>query len=109
VAVWVLRLVFILYQCKQPDRANKRQNGRRFKDDGDPSFTLTAQDKHGVLTGKRIRKLMPVECERLQGFPDDWTKYGADGEKISDTQRYKCCGIAVTVNVGAVIFNELKS
>ena len=34
-----------------PDRENKRQNGRRFKNDGDPSFTLTAQDKHGVLLG----------------------------------------------------------
>ena len=91
------------------DRANKRQNGRRFKDDGEPSFTLTAQDKHGVLTGKRIRKLMPIECERLQGFPDNWTKYGVDGEAISDSQRYKCCGNAVTVNVVAAIFNELKS
>ena len=87
--------------------ANKRQNGRRFKDDGSPSLTLTAQDKHGVLTGKRIRKLMPIECERLQGFPDNWTQYGVDGEAISDTQRYKCCGNAVTVNVVAAIFNEL--
>lgn len=90
-----------------PDRPNKCQNGRRFKDDGDPSFTLTAQDKHRVLTGKRIRKLMPIECERLQGFPDNWTKYGVDGEEISDSQRYKCCGNAVTVNVVADIFNEL--
>lgn len=56
----------------------------------------------------RIRKLMPIECERLQGFPDGWTKYGADGEKISDSQRYKCCGNAVTVNVVADIFNNLK-
>ncbi|KMY78660.1 DNA (cytosine-5-)-methyltransferase [Leuconostoc mesenteroides] len=32
-----------------PDRVNKRQNGRRFKNDGDPSFTLTAQDRHGVI------------------------------------------------------------
>ena len=31
-----------------PDRANKRQNGRRFKEDGEESFTLTAQDRHGV-------------------------------------------------------------
>jgi DNA (cytosine-5)-methyltransferase 1 len=90
-----------------PDRPNKRQNGRRFKTDGEPSFTLTAQDKHGVLTGRRIRKLIPIECERLQGFPDNWTKYGAGGEKISDTQRYKCCGNAVTVNVVAAIFNLL--
>ena len=35
--------------CLTPDRAEKRQNGRRFKDDGEESFTLTAQDKHGVL------------------------------------------------------------
>lgn len=67
----------------------------------------------GAKTGlykinSRIRKLMPIECERLQGFPDDWTKYGADGEEISDTQRYKCCGNAVTVNVVVAIFNELK-
>ncbi len=35
-----------------PDRLNKRQNGRRFKEDGDPSFTITAQDRHGVLISK---------------------------------------------------------
>ena len=46
-----------------------------------------------VLKDARIRKLTPIECERLQGFPDDWT------EGISDTQRYKCLGNAVTVNV----------
>ncbi|WP_281064664.1 hypothetical protein [Abyssogena phaseoliformis symbiont] len=48
-----------------PDRLNKRQNGRRFKENGEPNFTLTAQDKHGVLINKCIRKLMPVECECL--------------------------------------------
>ena len=53
-----------------------------------------------------IRRLTPVECERLQGFPDNWTAYGADGEPISNTQRYKCCGNAVTVNVVAHIFNN---
>ena len=47
----------------------------------------------------RIRKLTPLECERLQAFPDNWTKYGADGEEISDTQRYKCLGNAVTTTV----------
>ena len=90
-----------------PDRLNKRQNGRRFKENGEPSFTLTAQDKHGVLTDQRIRKLMPIECERLQGFPDNWTQLGVDGEEISDSQRYKCCGNAVTVNVVTEIFSQL--
>ena len=32
-----------------PDRATKRQNGRRFKSDGEPMFTLTGQDRHGVM------------------------------------------------------------
>jgi len=90
-----------------PDRLNKRQNGRRMKEDGEPSFTLTATDKHGVYDGYRIRKLTPRECERLQGFPDDWTKYGVDGELISDTQRYNCCGNAVTTNVITAIVNEM--
>ena len=45
-----------------------------------------------------IRRLTPIECERLQGFPDNWTYQGVDGP-ISDTQRYKMCGNAVTVDV----------
>ena len=136
-----------------PERAEKRQNGRRFKEYGEPAFTVNTLDRHGVLIntframteqrteeskairkksmqedgvdwsprrgkeltirnddlancvttgqtkeslisdGIKIRKLTPVECERLQGFPDNWT------EGISDTQRYKCCGNAVTVPV----------
>jgi len=46
-----------------------------------------------ILENLMIRRLTPVECERLQGFPDGWT------EGLSDTQRYKCLGNAVTVNV----------
>lgn len=39
-----------------------------------------------------IRRLTPVEGERLQGYPDDWTKYGADGNIIADTARYRAIG-----------------
>lgn len=53
-----------------------------------------------------IRKLTPVECERLQGFEDDYTKYGKDDEIISDFQRYKLLGNAVTTNVVEHIFNN---
>lgn len=55
----------------------------------------------------RIRRLTPKECERLQGFPDDHTKYGKDGELISDTQRYKMCGNAVTTNVVQAVFERI--
>jgi len=86
-----------------PNRLEKRQNGRRFKEAGDPSFTLTGQDIHGVKEGTRIRRLTPKECERLQGFPDNWTALGVGDEPISDSQRYKMCGNAVTVNVVQVV------
>jgi len=59
--------------------------------------------RHDKLENCKIRKLTPKECERLQGFPDDWTKWGIDGKgnmvEISDSQRYNCLGNAVTVNV----------
>src|SRR5690606_13124063 len=140
-----------------PDRLEKRQNGRRFKEDGEPAHTLTGQDRHGVMitgvsmerteegkalrkdyeSGKithgfnefrkptprkdgltntldtnqksqlileetKIRRLTEQECEILQGFPIDWTKYGNyNGEikEVSMTQRYKMCGNAVTCRV----------
>ena len=77
------------------------------KDNDEEMFTLTATDKHRVYDGITVRKLTPIECERLQGFPDNWTKYGKDNEPISDTQRYKCCGNAVTTNVIAAIIGEM--
>ena len=52
-----------------------------------------------ISNGTRIRRLTPLECERLQGFPDNWTKYDSEGNIVSDTQRYKMCGNAVTVPV----------
>lgn len=132
-----------------PDREKKRQNGRRIKDHNEPAFTLTAQDRHGILiipeattTGyaiaeegdcvdleymgsetrrgrvkkghshtlmanstphvlhsAQLRKLTPLECERLQALPDNWTKWYADGSLVPDAQRYERCGRAVTVNV----------
>ena len=65
------------------------------------SFTLD-RSPHKVILDNDIRKLTPLECERLQGFPDNWTEFGLiDGKKtaISDTQRYLMMGNAVTVNV----------
>lgn len=71
------------------------------------SLTIDTCNSTGVNDGSRIRRLTPVECERLQGFPDDWTKYGANGEEISDTQRYKCLGNAVTTNVVSAVIGGL--
>lgn len=73
----------------------------------DISNTLTAVQKDNmVLDDVRIRRLTPKECERLQGFPDNWTAEGVDGP-ISDTQRYKMCGNAVTTNVVQAVFERI--
>lgn len=144
-----------------PDRPEKRQNGRRFKEDGEEMFTLTAQDRHGVmiidpqgrknkeckpsntcptlraqthgnepciifddtqgfdgqrqytetaptlrsqrhglktLQNARIRRLTPLECGRLQGYPD-WVHERIKAAGVSDSQEYKQYGNSVTVNV----------
>lgn len=62
--------------CITPDRVEKRQNGRRFKEDGDPSFTLTSQDRHGVLqTDKPVRIGNIYGEDRGTGFAGNvWEK-----------------------------------
>lgn len=58
----------------------------------------------------KIRRLTPTECERLMSWPDDWTKWGTDGDKkveISDSQRYKMCGNGVVSNVVREIVKNL--
>lgn len=57
----------------------------------------TGDTRATVIALPAVRRLTPVECERLQGFPDDWTA------SQSDSQRYKQMGNAVTVNVAAYI------
>jgi len=52
-----------------------------------------------VMASTAVRRLTPLECERLQGFPDDWTRRQADGTEQSDSARYRQCGNAVAVPV----------
>jgi DNA (cytosine-5)-methyltransferase 1 len=63
--------------------------------------TLDTGMQQYTLHDMEVRRLTPLECERLQGFPDNWT------EGVSDTQRYKCIGNAVTVNVVKEIAKRL--
>lgn len=71
--------------------------------DGQTNTVTARQSKENLLLeGERIRRLTPLECERLQGFPDNWTL------GLSDTQRYKTIGNAVTVNVIKEINKKLK-
>lgn len=64
--------------------------------------SITAVAGQVVNDGFLVRKLTPVECERLQGLPDNYT------EGVSNTQRYKCCGNAFNVDVVAHILSFIK-
>ncbi len=84
------------------------RRGRVGKKTAQTLDTLCAQ---AVVKEDRIRRLTPIECERLQGFPDNHTEYGNyDGEvkKMSNTQRYKQCGNAVTVDIVALVAEAVK-
>lgn len=96
-----------LFGCITPDRVEKRQNGQHFSE-GNKFYTLTAQDKHGVLIEGYIRKLTPIECERLQTLPDGYTEAEIKGKSVSDNQRYKMLGNGWTVDVIAHIFRYLE-
>lgn len=137
----------VVLPCLTPDRGVKRQNGRRFKDNGEPSFTLTGLDRHGVgisVNGNivkvneeqldqehpgiwvrlsedctvyavwyekyecyiAIRKLLPLECFRLQGWED---KYFYRAEFVNtNTQLFKQAGNGITVTVMESIGNAIK-
>jgi len=56
-----------------------------------------------------VRRLTPTECERLQGFPDDWTQIGTLEKPTADSHRYKQLGNAVTVNVAEWIARRAMS
>lgn len=98
----------VVIPVSSPDVLNKSQNGRRFKNNGDPEFTLTARDRHGILTNNlRIRKLTPHECWRLQGFPD-WAFNRSREAGLSDSQLYKQAGNSVTVPVIKAIAENME-
>ena len=74
-----------------------------------PTISSNAFQENNLLCG--VRRLTEIECERLQGFPDNWTQYGNyNGRKrrISKTQRYKLIGNAVTVDIVELIAKKLK-
>lgn len=65
-------------------------------------FCLNTVHVNAIEENNQFRNLTEIECERLQGFPNDWTKYGNYGgviKEVPKTQRYKMLGNAVTVKV----------
>ena len=74
-----------------------------------PTISSNAFQENNLLNG--VRRLTEIECERLQGFPDNWTQYGDYNgtiKPIAKTQRYKLIGNAVTVDIVTMIAKRLK-
>ena len=60
-----------------------------------------------ALIGTQVRRLTPVECERLMGWPDDHTRWRADGTEVPDTTRYRMCGNGVASPVAEWLATQL--
>ncbi|MEE0186635.1 MAG: DNA (cytosine-5-)-methyltransferase [Oscillospiraceae bacterium] len=89
-----------------PFKETTRQNGRRIKNPNEPMFTLTVTDRHGIVHKGRVRRLMPLECWKLQSFEkEQFNKVVATG--MSDAQLYKQAGNSITVAVVKEIAKNL--
>lgn len=97
------------------------------------SYTLTTRDRNAVLApvtaadpsllpgipgktprmedlpiGYCVRRLTPLECERLQGFPDRWTESGQEGQRFSDERRYRMLGNSIAIPCVTYIMRGIK-
>ena len=76
-------------------RSGCNGGGKGYLGSDDKTFTLATNNDQYMMNEVRVRKLTPRETERLQGFPDDWTKIpykGKDTENCPDSPRYKAIG-----------------
>ena len=89
---------------------------RNHRENLEISGTLQAKSKSGgyslnyqnpVRIGCIVRRLTPIEAERLMGFPDFWTAYGCDGKEISDSKRYSMLGNSIAVPCVAYIMQGI--
>jgi len=129
------RMTFIPIQDAR--EVDKKQNGLGIGDPGDPMFAIDGVSRHGVFipdlvgalsdgahhgggtngqdayTGRvfpavgGVRRLTPMECERLMGWPDDWTRWTAGGKEIADSHRYRMAGNGVVASVAEWIGHRL--
>ena len=90
---------------------------RNLREIEETSGTLQAKTKSGgyslnyqnpVRIGLNVRRLTPLEAERLMGFPDFWTQYGHEGREISDSKRYSMLGNSIAVPCVAYIMQGIR-
>jgi site-specific DNA-cytosine methylase len=76
----------------------KKQNGLGIGDAGAPAYTIDTTGAQGVSQGLRVRRLTPLECERLMGFKDDYTNITRKAKRGTDGSRYRALGNSMAVN-----------
>lgn len=102
---------------------HQRPRGKNKGGEHDIAPTMTGKSYQDNNLVGAIRRLTPTECERLQGFPDGWTAKGIkivplketgkgiyqnfEEVDVSDTQRYKTLGNAVTTNVVQAVMTPI--
>lgn len=91
----------MIYPIQDGRELEKNQNGLGIGDENAPAYTLDRTGGQAVANDQVVRRLTPKECERLQGFPDDWTADQAD------SNRYKQMGNAVAVPVVQWIIDRM--
>lgn len=84
----------------EPKIAAREGGSSRFSVEKSPTLRSHAGDNQpAIAQGYAVRRLTPVECERLQGFPDDWTAISYRGKPAADGPRYKAIGNSMAVPV----------
>ena len=81
---------------------NSKNYGNAIKDDGEDAFTIRSSEPNGIVSKNKIRRWTPLECERLQGFPDDWC------DILTITQAGSLLGDGWTLPIIEHIFSYIK-
>ena len=97
---------------RDPEKKDEQnRQGVGVGENGAPMNIITSASVPGVGWQSTVRKLLPVECERLMGFPDNHTRIswkGKPAEECPDAPRYKSCGNSMCVNVMAWIGHRIQ-
>lgn len=100
-------------ELEEPVMMSDRKGHHGITDDG-TATTLTAQEKERPIVGTSIvRRLTPLECERLQGMPDDWSRYGinekGDVYELPDSARYRLQGNGIATPFWRYLMNRISA
>ena len=109
-------LVAVPIDMRQASRGDKLTNkraqgsggapGHGVGEDGDPAFTVSERGQ--AVAGSMVRRLSPVECARLQGFPDDYLDVSFRGKPAADGNKYRALGNSFAVPVVAWIGRRIE-